>query len=67
MVEQGMYEFWNWFDSESWYPLGRVVGGTVFPGIMFTSTFIKMLTDFIGIPIEIRNICVFLAPLFSIF
>jgi hypothetical protein len=19
----------NWFDSDSWYPLGRVIGGTV--------------------------------------
>lgn len=29
LVENGWYEFWNWFDYESWYPLGRVVGGTV--------------------------------------
>lgn len=29
LVEKGWYEFWNWFDYESWYPLGRVVGGTV--------------------------------------
>jgi len=62
-----MYEFWNWFDSESWYPLGRVVGGTVYPGIMFTSAIIKYTLDFFGIPIDIRNICVFLAPIFSIF
>jgi dolichyl-diphosphooligosaccharide--protein glycosyltransferase len=67
MVENGIYEFWNWFDSESWYPLGRVVGGTVYPGIMFTSTFIKYFSDAIGVPVDIRNICVLLAPLFSIF
>jgi dolichyl-diphosphooligosaccharide--protein glycosyltransferase len=32
LVEKGFYEFFNWFDSESWYPLGRVIGGTVYPG-----------------------------------
>lgn len=34
LVENGFYEFVNWFDQMSWYPLGRVVGGTVYPGIM---------------------------------
>jgi hypothetical protein len=37
LVSEGFYEFWNWFDSDSWYPLGRVVGGTVYPGIMVTA------------------------------
>ena len=32
LVEHGLTEFNNWFDSESWYPLGRVVGGTIYPG-----------------------------------
>lgn len=67
LVENGPYEFWNWYDSESWYPLGRVVGGTVYPGIMFTGAAVKKLLDFIGFPLEIRNVCVFMAPLFSMF
>ncbi len=37
LVNEGAYEFWNWFDHESWHPLGRVVGGTVYPGLMFTA------------------------------
>lgn len=41
LVDNGIYSFWNWFDSESWYPLGRVIGGTVYPGIMVTSALIK--------------------------
>ena len=67
MVENGVYGFWNWFDSESWHPLGRVVGGTVYPGIMLTSCSIKYVIDFLSFPIDIRNICVFLAPIMSIF
>jgi dolichyl-diphosphooligosaccharide--protein glycosyltransferase len=67
MWENGIYGFHNWFDSESWHPLGRVVGGTVFPGLMFTSCSIKWVIDWLSFPIDIRNICVFLAPLFSMF
>lgn len=29
---QGFYETWDFFDSFTWYPLGRVVGGTMYPG-----------------------------------
>lgn len=29
MVENGFYNFMNWFDERAWYPLGRIVGGTV--------------------------------------
>lgn len=31
MVENGFYKFLNWFDERAWYPLGRIVGGTVSP------------------------------------
>lgn len=65
LTDKGVYEFWNWYDSESWHPLGRVIGGTIFPGIMFTSSMIKWTMDFIALPLDIRNICVFLAPVFA--
>ncbi|ORZ40685.1 Oligosaccharyl transferase STT3 subunit-domain-containing protein [Catenaria anguillulae PL171] len=65
LVKDGLYEFWNWFDERSWYPLGRVVGGTVFPGLMVTAGAIHSLLHKLNFPVDIRNICVFLAPLFS--
>jgi Oligosaccharyl transferase STT3, N-terminal len=34
LVEHGFYDFLNWFDDSAWYPLGRIVGGTVYPGIV---------------------------------
>ena len=34
LTKEGLYGLWNWFDSESWYPLGRSVGGTVYPGFI---------------------------------
>lgn len=32
MTENGFYNFLNWFDELAWYPLGRIVGGTIYPG-----------------------------------
>jgi hypothetical protein len=32
MTDNGFYNFLNWFDELAWYPLGRIVGGTVYPG-----------------------------------
>lgn len=65
VTREGLYGLWNWFDSESWYPLGRSVGGTVYPGLMTTSYAIFCVLHKLSIPIDIRNICVFLAPVFA--
>ncbi|KAI9062739.1 glycosyltransferase family 66 protein [Trametes sanguinea] len=65
LAEKGFYEFWNWFDPTAWYPLGRVVGGTIYPGLMATSGVIYNLLHALHLPVDIRNICVLLAPGFS--
>ncbi|RWS26946.1 dolichyl-diphosphooligosaccharide--protein glycosyltransferase subunit STT3B-like protein [Leptotrombidium deliense] len=65
MVQHGFYNFLNWFDERAWYPLGRIVGGTVYPGLMLTSGLIHYVLSLLNIPIHIRDICVFLAPIFS--
>ena len=58
---------WNWFDPESWYPLGRIVGSTLYPGLMATSGLIYWILEKISFPTDIKHICVFLAPVFSAF
>jgi dolichyl-diphosphooligosaccharide---protein glycosyltransferase len=46
----------------TWHPLGRVTGGTLYPGLMVTSGAIYHLLRFLSFPVDIRNICVLLAP-----
>ncbi|KAI0732133.1 oligosaccharyl transferase STT3 subunit [Fomitopsis betulina] len=65
LASEGFYEFWNWFDPTAWYPLGRVVGGTIYPGLMATSGVIYNILHALNLPVDIRNICVMLAPGFS--
>ncbi|ENN70786.1 hypothetical protein D910_03648 [Dendroctonus ponderosae] len=65
MVKHGFYNFLNWFDERAWYPLGRIVGGTVYPGLMITSGSIHYILHLLHINVHIRDVCVFLAPVFS--
>ena len=66
LVSHSFYEFLNWFDDRTWYPLGRVTGGTLYPGLMVTSGVIwHTLRDWFKLPVNIRDVCVMLAPAFS--
>lgn len=65
LTEEGFYNFHNWFDDRAWYPLGRIIGGTIYPGLMVTSAALYRLMWLLNITIDIRNVCVFLAPFFS--
>ncbi|KAI9748729.1 MAG: oligosaccharyl transferase stt3 subunit [Lichina confinis] len=65
LVQHGFYDFWDWFDDRTWHPLGRVTGGTLYPGLMVTSGVIYHLLRLLSLPVDIRNICVLLAPGFS--
>ncbi|CAL8105252.1 unnamed protein product [Calicophoron daubneyi] len=67
MAEEGFYNFLDWFDDMAWYPLGRIIGGTIYPGLMLTSSLIYYVMSILHITIDVRNICVFLAPVFSSF
>ena len=67
LAEEGFYDFHNWFDDRAWYPLGRIIGGTIYPGLMITSATIYHFLQALNLTIDVRNVCVFLAPLFSSF
>jgi dolichyl-diphosphooligosaccharide--protein glycosyltransferase len=62
LVANGFYKFWDWFDDRTWHPLGRVTGGTLYPGLMVTSGAIYHALRALTVPVDIRNICVLLAP-----
>ena len=67
LADYGFYDFHNWFDDRAWYPLGRIIGGTIYPGLMITSATIYHFLQALNLTIDVRNVCVFLAPLFSSF
>jgi dolichyl-diphosphooligosaccharide--protein glycosyltransferase len=46
LSEEGFYNFHNWFDDRAWYPLGRIIGGTIYPG-RFSEMWIDILNNFL--------------------
>ncbi|OQR86813.1 dolichyl-diphosphooligosaccharide-protein glycosyltransferase subunit [Achlya hypogyna] len=58
-------EFLNWFDDRAWYPLGRVVGGTLYPGLMLISASVYRVLHFLGFPMSILDVCVYFSPFFA--
>ncbi|CAL1359757.1 unnamed protein product [Linum trigynum] len=67
LSKNGIYDFWNWFDDRTWYPLGRVIGGTVYPGLTLTAGTIWKVVNSLNIPLSVETVCVFTAPIFSAF
>ncbi|KAK9055027.1 hypothetical protein SSX86_026106 [Deinandra increscens subsp. villosa] len=67
LTKNGVYDFWNWFDDRTWYPLGRVIGGTVYPGLTLTAGTMWKVLQSLNIPLSVETVCVFTAPVFSAF
>ncbi|GIQ81573.1 oligosaccharyl transferase, STT3 subunit [Kipferlia bialata] len=65
LMERGLTQFLEWFDNRSWYPLGRIIGATCFPGLMLTAGALHKVLDIAGLPFRVRSVCVFVAPVFS--
>ena len=67
LAKEGPLELWNWFDVNTWYPLGRNVGGTVYPGLMLTAGLAHRVLHALNIPLAVQEVCVFTAPVFAAF
>jgi dolichyl-diphosphooligosaccharide---protein glycosyltransferase len=67
LVRHGYSKFVNWFDYESWYPIGRPVGTTIYPGMMITSAAIYHTLNFFGFEISVNDVCVFVPAGFAVF
>lgn len=65
LTQKGFYEFWNWFDYETWYPLGRIIGGTLYPGLMVTAALMYWALRLLSVAVHIRDVCVLTAPFFA--
>ena len=65
LVDNGAHAFWNWYDLESWYPLGRPVGTTIYAGLQFTSAYIYYALQALGTPMSLNDVCVFVPAWFG--
>ena len=63
LYDHGWKAFSRWFDYMVWYPLGRPVGTTIYPGMQVTSVLIK---EFWLKSWSINDICCFVPAWFGV-
>mmetsp|Transcript_19468 Transcript_19468/g.27393 ORF Transcript_19468/g.27393 Transcript_19468/m.27393 type:complete len:954 (-) Transcript_19468:150-3011(-) len=63
LYDNGVKKFFTWFDYKSWYPLGRPVGTTIYPGMQFTAVILKY---FLGDRMSLNDICCYIPVWFGV-
>jgi len=59
----GSEKFFKWFDYKVWYPLGRPVGTTIYPGMQFMAVFIKKMI--VGDRMSLNDVCCYMPAWFG--
>ncbi|KAL7710584.1 oligosaccharyl transferase subunit [Lotmaria passim] len=65
MSEHGWTAFFHWFDYMSWYPLGRPVGSTTYPGLQLTAVAIHRTLAALGVHMSLNDVCVLIPAWFG--
>ena len=65
LADNGWSKFKTWFDYMSWYPLGRPVGTTIYPGMQITAVFLWRVFNAIGLKMSLNDVCVFFPAYFA--
>eukprot|EP00924_Labyrinthula_sp_SR-Ha-C_P005826 maker-scaffold_14-snap-gene-6.51-mRNA-1 protein AED:0.04 eAED:0.04 QI:0/0.33/0.42/1/0.66/0.57/7/762/737 len=66
LAEHGWSAFFSWFDERSWYPLGRPVGTTIYPGMQIAAVGLWKAFNFLGYEISLNDVCVFIPAWFGV-
>ena len=65
--QHGLEKFFKWFDYMVWYPLGRPVGTTIYPGMQMTAVFLKnFLNNQVGYEISLNDVCCYIPAWFGV-
>jgi len=66
IVNQGWYGFISWFyygvDKTMWYPSGRDIPATAYPGVAFVGAFVYLIIQSLGINAPVMYIVGFIPP-----
>lgn len=70
LERKGGAEFMKWYDHESWSPLGRPVGTTIYPGMQFTAVAMYRAAQYLKqynpiFDVELKFICVYIPAWFG--
>jgi len=58
ILDNGIFDFFNWYDDQSWFPYGKNMGTSIYPGTPITGILIFYFLNSIGIPVTLLEACV---------
>jgi dolichyl-diphosphooligosaccharide--protein glycosyltransferase len=67
LADNGLSKFFHWYDYMSWYPLGRPVGTTIYPGMQMVSVFLWQILNKVGYAISLNDVCCMVPVWFGVF
>jgi len=65
VVRNGYAAWFSWHDTLSWYPMGRDIPHTSFPGLPFSAAFVFQLLHALGANVSVHDVCLFFPVLMA--
>ena len=59
VVENGYAAWWSWHDTLSWYPMGRNIANSAYPGIPFTAAFLYGIVKVFMSNVTVYDVCLY--------
>jgi dolichyl-diphosphooligosaccharide--protein glycosyltransferase len=59
VVENGFGSFFTWHDTMSWYPWGRNIATSSYPGVPFTGALVYFVARALGLDVTVYQVCLY--------
>jgi dolichyl-diphosphooligosaccharide--protein glycosyltransferase len=59
VVENGYASWFSWHDTMSWYPWGRNIATSSYPGVPFTGAFVYSVARALGLDVTVYQVCLY--------
>jgi dolichyl-diphosphooligosaccharide--protein glycosyltransferase len=66
IVKNGYSAWFTWHDTMSWWPVGRDVAHSSYPGVPFSAAFIYHLIHAFGYKVSVYNVCLYFPVLMGV-
>ncbi|MBD3173276.1 hypothetical protein GF326_12490 [Candidatus Bathyarchaeota archaeon] len=66
IVDNGFASWWTWHDTISWYPMGRNISMSSYPGVPFLAAFFYLIQNSLGLGISVYNVCLYFPIIMAI-
>ncbi|MBN1682688.1 hypothetical protein JW865_03955 [Candidatus Bathyarchaeota archaeon] len=66
IVNNGFSAWFTWHDSLAWYPIGKTVSITSFPGNPFSAAFIYFALNTLGLKVTLMDVCLYFPILMAV-